>query len=246
MKILLAPSETKREGGDKKFDLNSLSLSSKLKESRNKLLQEYIHIVTSNKIEKIKNLTGIKKEKELEKYKKDISKESAIKAIKRYTGVAFDYIDYPSLNSDAQNFIDNNVYIFSNLFGVLKANDYIPLYKIKQGETLNGIRVEKEYASIIKEPFDKLLEDEDILDIRAGYYNKFYKPNKKYTTLKFLKNGKVVSHWAKAYRGKVLREIAINKIENIKDFIAMPIEGLTLLEIRESKNNQEIIYEIES
>jgi len=138
MKILLAPSETKREGGDKKFDLNSLSLSSKLKESRNKLLQEYIHIVTSNKIEKIKNLTGIKKEKELEKYKKDISKESAIKAIKRYTGVAFDYIDYPSLNSDAQNFIDNNVYIFSNLFGVLKANDYIPLYKIKQGETLNG------------------------------------------------------------------------------------------------------------
>jgi len=56
----------------------------------------------------------------------------------------------------------------------------------------------------------------------------------------------VVSHWAKAYRGKVLREIAINKIENIKDFIAMPIEGLTLLEIRESKNNQEIIYEIES
>jgi len=72
MKILLAPSETKREGGDKKFDLNSLSLSSKLKESRNKLLQEYIHIVTSNKIEKIKNLTGIKKEKELEKYKKEI------------------------------------------------------------------------------------------------------------------------------------------------------------------------------
>jgi len=244
MKILLAPSETKRDGGGKKFDLNSLILATELEQGRNKLLQEYIDIVTSNDIEKIKNLTGIKKEKELEKYRKDILKEPTMKAIERYTGVAFDYIDYQSFGSDAKDFIDENVYIFSNLFGIVKANDYIPLYKIKQGETLNGIKVEKEYANIIKEPLDTILKNEDILDIRAGYYNKFYKPNKKYTTLKFLKNGKVVSHWAKAYRGKVLREIAINKIENIQDFIAMPIEGLTLLEIRESKNNQEIIYEI--
>ena len=245
MKILLAPSETKKEGGNKPFDLDTLLLNKELKEPRVELIKEYVNLVTSGDLEKIAKLTGIKKPKELEKYTKDITKEPTLKAIERYTGVAFDYIDYPTLSQDGKKYIDENVIIFSNLFGAIRASDYIPLYKIKQGETLNGIKIENIYKKRLQEPLDSLLEDEDILDIRAGYYNKFYKPSKFYTTLKFLKNGKVVSHWAKAYRGLVLREIAQKQIKTIKDFIAMPIANLNLLEIKESKNSQEIIYEID-
>ena len=245
MKILLAPSETKIEGGDRDFKLNNMLLNKELKEIREELIKEYVNLVTSANLEDITKLTGIKKQKELEKYTKDITKEPTLKATLRYTGVAFDYIDYPTLSQKAQNYLDENVIIFSNLFGVIRANDNIPLYKIKQGETLNGIKIENLYKKSLQEPLDNLLENEDILDIRAGYYNKFYKPSKFYTTLKFLKNGKVASHWAKAYRGLVLREIAQKQIKTIKDFIAMPIVNLNLLEIKKSKNLQEIIYEID-
>ena len=93
---------------------------------------------------------------------------------------------------------------------------------------------------------ENYLAEEEILDLRAGFYDKFYKPKKAYTTLKFIKDGKVVSHWAKAYRGIVLREIAKAGIESIEDFMKLPIENLTIHEIQTKKNKTEIIYNIES
>jgi cytoplasmic iron level regulating protein YaaA (DUF328/UPF0246 family) len=80
--------------------------------------------------------------------------------------------------------------------------------------------------------------------LRAGFYNKFYKPSSLYTTLKFIKDGKVVSHWAKAYRGIVLRELAKNNIRNMDEFMKMGIKGLSLKEIINKKIHTEIVYEI--
>ena len=243
MKILLAPSETKKEGGEGEFNINSL-IFPQITPQRELLINKYLELINSGSINELKEIFGLKKEEEIKKFAKDITKEPVMKAIMRYTGVAFDYIDYNSLDKESQKYIDENVLIFSNLFGVLKADDKIPLYKLKQGAKLKDIDPKDIFKTALKEPLDNYLQNEDILDIRAGYYDKFYKPTKSYTTLKFIKNGKVVSHWAKAYRGLVLREIAINKIDNIKDFIALEIENLDLLEIRESKQKQEIIYEI--
>jgi cytoplasmic iron level regulating protein YaaA (DUF328/UPF0246 family) len=62
--------------------------------------------------------------------------------------------------------------------------------------------------------------------------------------MKFIKNGKVVSHWAKAYRGIVLREMAKNKIKTEQDLLNLQIDKLTLIEIQETKNKKIIIYEI--
>jgi cytoplasmic iron level regulating protein YaaA (DUF328/UPF0246 family) len=66
-----------------------------------------------------------------------------------------------------------------------------------------------------------------------------------YTTLKFLKGGKVVSYWAKAYRGIVLREIAKANVKSIDEFMALEIEGLIAQEIKKIKNKTEIVYRIE-
>ena len=87
-------------------------------------------------------------------------------------------------------------------------------------------------------------ESEPYLDLRAGFYNKFYKPSTPYTTLKFLKDGKVVSHWAKAYRGITLRAAAMSNIQSIEEFIALPIEGLQILEIQQKGIHSEVVYEI--
>jgi len=243
MKILLAPSETKRSGGDRAFDITKLSFET-LTPIREELISIYTKIVTSKDIPKIKKLFGLKKDSDIEPFLVDINKEPTLKAIQRYTGVAFDYLDYTSLESNAQKYVDNNVILFSNLFGVLKANDYIPNYRVKQGEMLQDIKIDQIYKKELSSILDEYL-DEDIIDLRATYYNKFYKPSKRYTTLKFLKDDKVVSHWAKAYRGKVLRALAINDIKTIDEFLKLPIEGLFIKEVQESKNKTEIIYTIE-
>ncbi len=246
MKILLAPSETKLAGGTGKFAPCSLLFAS-LCPARTKLLHAYTNLLQKNDPKTLREMFGLKKEEEIAYYAaKDLIHEPTMKAIERYTGVAFEYLDYTALTTDAQAFLDSRVLLFSNLFGVLKADDLIPEYRLQQGRAIADIKPEQFYRSLLKPLLDSHLENEDILDIRAGFYDKYYKPTHPYTTLKFLKNGKVVSHWAKAYRGIVLREIAQARVDTLEDFTRLPIQGLSIYEIQTSGVKTEIIYKIES
>ena len=245
MKILLAPSETKKSGGEDSFHPSAL-LFNELSSQRMKLLHIYTNVLQKNNMQVLSKMFGIKKETDILKYKKDIIHELTMKAIKRYTGVAFDYLGYETLSTQEQSYIDNNVILFSNLFGPIKASDYIPEYKLKQGEAVADIKPEKFYHEHATHLIEEYLKTEEILDLRSGFYDKFYKPKKPYTTLKFIKAGKVVSHWAKAYRGIVLREIAKANVKTIDNFMKLPIEGLTIHEIQTKKNKTEIIYNIKN
>lgn len=244
MKILLAPSETKKTGGEASFSLQSLLFETLLPQ-RTQLIHQYINVLQQGDIPTLSKMFGIKKEQDILKYKKDIVHELTMKAIQRYTGVAFEYLAYETQTPTVQDYIDKNVIIFSNLFGPLRASDLIPEYKLKQAEPVAEIKTEKFYHQHSAVLLEHYLQDEEILDLRAGFYDKFYKPSKAYTTLKFIKNGKVVSHWAKAYRGIVLREIAKKGITTIKTFKQLSIEGLALHDIQSKKNKTEIIYNIE-
>ena len=244
MKILLAPSETKRSGGESSFDPGTL-LFDELIPHRIKLLHTYTNVLQKGDIPALSKMFGLKKESDILKYKKDIIHELTMKAIERYTGVAFDYLGYEKLNETSQEYIDSHVILFSNLFGPIRASDLIPEYKLKQGEAVDNIKVEKFFHDHSAALMETYLKEDEILDLRAGFYDKFYKPKKAYTTLKFIKDGKVVSHWAKAYRGIVLREIAKAGIESIEEFMKLPIEGLSIHEIQTKKNKTEIIYTIE-
>ena len=242
MKILLAPSETKVSGGTLNFNLNTL-LFQELTPIRKKILHKYINILQKNNFAELSKMFGLKKEKDINYHNRDIIHQLTTKSIERYTGVAFDYLQYKELEKDSQAYIDKNVILCSNLFGFLRADDMIPEYRLKQGEAISDLKPEKLYKeqSHLMEEF---LKNEDILDLRAGFYDKFYKPTKNYTTLKFIKEGKVVSHWAKAYRGIVLREVAKFKIDSLEDFMKLPIQNLSIDEIQTKKNRTEIIYNI--
>ena len=149
MKILLAPSETKREGGDGKFDLKSLILSQQLTPAREELITEYNKIVKSKNLEQLSKMFGLKKEADILKYAIDITSYPTLKAIQRYTGVAFEHLDYENLEPKAQEYIDKNVILFSNLFGSIKADDKIPLYRLKQGETVGELNPTNIYNCLL-------------------------------------------------------------------------------------------------
>jgi len=243
MKILLAPSETKKSGGDLSFNPRNL-LFEDLLPYRTKLLHTYTNVLQKGDMPTLSKMFGLKKEADILEHKKDIIHELTMKAIQRYTGVAFDYLDYEGLDPEAQAYIDSHVILFSNLLGPIRASDLIPEYRLKQGESVGDIKTEKFYNEHAAALMEAYLAEDEILDLRAGFYDKFYKPAKPYTTLKFIKNGKVVSHWAKAYRGIVLREIAKAGIETLEAFMKLPIEGLSIKEIQTKQNKTEIIYEI--
>ena len=245
MKILFAPSEAKFSGGKyQKIDKKSF-LFEDLFEKRLEFLKEYNNFLKVASKEELAKLFGVKKDELIKRYKIDIFDAPIKMVIDRYDGVAYDYLDMASLDDKAKSYIYENLIIFSNLYGPLRAKDVgIVEYKLKQGESVGDIKPEQFYKKHFSEALDRFLEDEDILDLRAGFYNKFYKPKKSYTTLKFIKDNKVVSHWAKAYRGKVLRVLAKNSISSLEEFMELEIEDLKIKDILIKGVHKEIVYEI--
>ncbi len=245
MKILLAPSETKKPGGDRPFRIESLLFESLLP-VRQSLLVTYMNLLQCGDTVELSHLFGLKKEADIAYHTaKDLPHEPAMKAIERYTGVAFDYLDYPALSPSGKRHLHENLILHSNLFGFLRADDLIPEYRLGQGKPVGPLQPEKLYREAGSPLMDAYLAGDDILDLRAGFYEKVYRPQHPYTVLKFLKGGKVVSHWAKAYRGRVLHTVAEAGIATMEAFMKLPIKGLTITEIQSRKLRTEIIYTIE-
>ncbi len=244
MKILFAPSEGKLSGGIFPPLSKASLIFPELYSKRITISNRYEQVVSEGNFETLVSLFGIKDSKEFDRYKISFNHAPTMKAIERYDGVAYDYLNYSSLTNEAQEYVDKNTIIFSNLFGPIGAGDFIPDYKLKQGSSIEELAPEKYYKENFTDAIDEILDNGDVLDLRAGFYDKFYIPKKAVTTLKFLKEGKVVSHWAKAYRGIVLRAVATNQVRSIDELLTLNIDGLHLAEIIENKKKKEVIYTI--
>ncbi len=237
---LFSPSEGKLPGGTA-MDATDILFGY---EARSAILSAYNTLVNSGDAEAVSALFGIKKESEIAPYIEDLFDAPLMSAIERYSGVAFGYLNYNTLDAAAQSYLKKQVIIFSNLYGPILGGDMISNYKVKQGNSIGAIAPDKFYKERFSYQLDLQLMNHELLDLRAGYYDKFYKSKQNYTTLKFLKEGKTVSHWAKAYRGIVLRELARHQIDSLDDFMKLEIETLKVEEIIEVKNRREIIYSI--
>jgi cytoplasmic iron level regulating protein YaaA (DUF328/UPF0246 family) len=222
VKILLAPSESKSQENNSD---SSLSLSfPNLLDIRLKAIKEYIAFTNNN----------------------EVLSDCTIEAIKRYNGVAFEALNYFTLSAKEKEYVNQNTIIFSNLFGPIYANDLIPNYVFKQGTKIPNFNIEKFYKDNFTTVLSKELENSLLVDLRAKYYDKYYKidKNKNYITYKFIKNGKTVSHYAKKYRGILLRNMAINNIQIEQELINMDIKNLELVDTIKEKNKTELIYEV--
>ncbi len=243
MKILLAPAETKKVGGESTPYCKDNFYFKDIFTTRDTVVENYVEFISNSSLAELSKWFGLKNLEECKRYSQSILDKPTMKAIQRYTGVAFDAIDYNQLEEDAKQYCDNNIVLFSNLFGVLRADDLIPDYKYKQGSSLPNIDTVKLYKENIKEYLDSYLGYE-VIDLRAAYYDKFYKPTMPTITYKFLKDGKVVSHWAKHYRGLVVKELAIANINSFAELMSLEIQNLRLKEIQEKKNIKTLVMDI--
>ncbi|WP_024787338.1 MULTISPECIES: YaaA family protein [unclassified Lebetimonas] len=231
MKILLAPSERKTKGRDFSPINKDSFIFPEIYKKRVEIVKKYDEFLQKNT--DTKNFGDDKS---------SVFTRPTKKAILRYSGVAFEHLDYPSLDKESQNYIDDNLFIFSNLFGVISAKDLIPFYTLKQGAK-PGFDIYKMHKEIFTPILDEINKHEEFIDLRAKFYEKIYKP-KNAVTFKFIKNNKIVSHFAKAYRGKLTRIIAVNKPSNINELLKINFPDIKIMEITEKKGIREIVCEV--
>jgi cytoplasmic iron level regulating protein YaaA (DUF328/UPF0246 family) len=244
VKILFSPSESKNEPIDGKlFEINNL-LFSELKEFREDVISRYEKYINGLDDDSLCLWLGLKDINRATKYLLGLSSKNTAKAILVYSGVAYSAIDFNSLDEVSKEYIENNLIIFSNLFGSILAKNHIPNYKLKQANKIGDFRVEQFYKSNFSNALDEYLLDEDILDLRAGFYDKFYSINKKYTTVKFTKENKTISHWAKYYRGIMVNSLAKNRVQNCRDILDLEIDNLEIENVIKQKNITKITYNI--
>lgn len=246
MKILFSPSEAKSDFSDSE-PLSSKSLIfSNIFAKRVAVIDKLNSYLKKSSSSDLEKFFGIKNSMECDKLSKlDLLNSSTCKAINRYTGVAYQYLEFKTLNENQQIWLYNNTIIFSNLFGPILAGDNIPYYRFKQGSTIDGFKPELYYKENFSEALDNYIGNDLVIDLRAGFYEKFYTLTCKHITMKFKKNGKVVSHWAKAYRGKVLRELSKKQPQTIEEFDQIDFDGLHVEEIIEKKLKREYIFKID-
>lgn len=244
MKILFSPSEAKTAVKSQKFIDESNFIFKNLYEKRLEILNAYNDFLKTAKDAEILKLFGYKDLSECENLRQDLFTRGLIKAVLRYDGVAYKHLDYRNLDKNAQKFIDENVMIFSNLYGGILAKDLIAEYKLKQGEKIKGVNIEKFYKDNFSNEIDKWIGEDAVLDLRAGFYEKFYDIKVDFATFKFIKNGKVLSHYAKAYRGIVLKEVAKAGVKTLKELGELNLSDLRLIDIKKSGKKNEFCVEI--
>ena len=260
MKILFSPSEAK-SALSTGLAINERSfVFENLYDKRAKILRRYDDFLKNADVNQISKLFGIKNLKDGDELRQSVFYKGVVKAVLRYDGVAYRHLAYKTLPEEAKKFIENNpdavviqlakkfidenTMIFSNLFGPILAKNPLPEYKLKQGEKISGLNIENFYKKEFGDAIDKWLGDDDIIDLRAEFYEKFYNIKRPYTTFKFAKKGKAISHYAKAYRGAVLRLIALKTPKTADEIGKIKMENLRLIDVKKIGPKSEILLEI--
>ena len=145
----------------------------------------------------------------------DIFKSRCAHAIDRYTGVVYQHLDWNTLSEQAKKYMEDNVLIFSGLFGMTTPLTLIPDYKLK----MNVLSLQYHWTPVLTEA----LKDEDLIfDLLPQVYRKAYSPNSNTIQIEFKEEGKgntrAAGHYGKAVKGKFIRFLSENQISNIKDF----------------------------
>jgi cytoplasmic iron level regulating protein YaaA (DUF328/UPF0246 family) len=147
MRIVLPPSETKLSGGDgPPLDLDSLAFPS-LTGLRSQLVDELGQLSRDTEAAITALKLGAKGEGLLAA-NREIATSPTLQAIARYTGVVYDALDYPSLDEAAKAHANQVLWVFSALFGPLRATDQIPNYRLSADSTLAGGKLAKRWGVV--------------------------------------------------------------------------------------------------
>ncbi|MDR5701294.1 YaaA family protein [Agromyces aerolatus] len=150
MRVLLPPSETKRDGGAPDvLDVGALSFPS-LEPVRDTLVDDVVALAADPQATMRALKLGPRQAGEVDR-NAALRNSPTMPAIDRYTGVLYDALDAPSLDTAARRFAGRHVVVHSALFGLVGALDPIPAYRLSHDSRVPGARLKARWRAPIAE-----------------------------------------------------------------------------------------------
>jgi cytoplasmic iron level regulating protein YaaA (DUF328/UPF0246 family) len=98
-------------------------------------------------------------------------------ALDRYAGIVYDGLAAPTLTPAGRRRAMESVLIFSGLFGVLRATEPVPAYRLPVAATLPGIgALTPFWRAALRDELDELIGDELTIDLRSSDYGAMWRP----------------------------------------------------------------------
>lgn len=136
MRVLLPPSETKRVGGAANLGSGRLHAHDALFAARSAVRAAVVKLSSGDADIAAKALKlGVKNRDEM-RLNLELDDAGVLPAIERYTGVLFDALGADTLDPAAREWLDTHVFVQSALFGLVRAGDAIPSYRLSGGTRL--------------------------------------------------------------------------------------------------------------
>lgn len=217
MIVLLPPSETKRPGGDgPALALDAMS-SPALRDTRDELVGELVALASDRPASRKALGISVSQDAEIDR-NAALRTAPTLPAIHRYTGVLYDALDAGSLHGAAASRAHSRLAVVSALFGLIRADDRIPAYRLSAGSKLPG---RPTLAARWKPALEPLLaehaEGELIVDLRSGSYAALGKVPGAVTVDVVAEHAggrrTTVSHFNKAHKGQLARALATTRAE---------------------------------
>lgn len=131
---------------------------------------------------------------------------ATLPAAELYTGVLYDNLGLGTLDGEARRRAEESVLVFSGLWGVLRITDHVPPYRLSMGVSLPPLGgLAAFWRPLVTKQLDPL--PGLVVDLRSATYAGAWQPGDRSVAVQVFKDGKVVSHMAKATRGQVARAL---------------------------------------
>ena len=215
MLLLLPPSETKATGGDgAPLDLAALT-SPELTGVRTDIAEALVTL--AGDVPAARAALGLSGKQDAEIARNaELWSSPTRPAIERYTGVLYDALDVRTLTRAQRARAGRRLAVGSALFGLVRAEDPIPAYRLSAGSALPGLPT---LRAMWKPALSPVLAavDELVVDLRSGSYQALA-PTPGAVTLEVLSerpdgSRSVVSHANKAHKGRVARLLSVSTAE---------------------------------
>jgi uncharacterized protein len=215
--VLLPPSETKRSGGDgPQLRLDDLS-NPALGALRRELVDELVALAAQPEACRVALGISPAQDAEIQRNATLLSSPT-LPAIARYTGVLYDALDVESLRGAAAARARARLAVGSALFGVVRADDPIPAYRLSASSKLPGsATLAARWRPVLEPVLAELAAAELIVDLRSGSYAALGRlPDAvRVDVLAEHSDGRrtVVTHFNKAHKGRFARALATTRSE---------------------------------
>ncbi len=213
MIVLLPPSETKRAGGDgPPLRLDRLH-TPELTSLRDDLIDDLVTLAGDEQA--CRAALGISAAQQTE-----IARNAALRtsptlpALDRYTGVLYDALDVASLTRAQAARARARLAVGSALFGLLRADDPIPAYRLSASSKLPGRPgLALRWRPLLEPVLAGLADRELVVDLRSGAYAGLGRlPGAvRVDVVAEYPDGRraVVTHFNKAHKGRLARALAV-------------------------------------